>query len=136
MTQDVLYQVVTLSECMQDPAALAWLVTADVPLPGMIPEGRYPSPAEIKTVIDAIPGIQAEYLITERVWQVTVISRSDVSWARLVVQDFAGDSESPQAIYIEGGWDEIIILVVSHLARKFGPFVLLHDSGAPPQVVM
>jgi hypothetical protein len=133
---DVLYQVASLSDCMQDPATLAWLVTADVPLPGMIPEGRYPSPSEIKAVIDAIPGIRAEYLITDKVWQVTVTSRSDVTWARLVMRDYDGDVESIHSFYFEAGWDEIIVLVVSHLARKYGPFVLLHDSGAPPQVVM
>lgn len=136
MRSDVLYQVASLSDCMQEPATLAWLVTADVPLPGMIPEGRYPSPAEIKAVVDAIPGIRAEYLITDRIWQVTVTSRSDVTWARLVVGDYDGDIDSPHPFYFEAGWDEIIMLVVSHLARKFGPFVLLHDSGAPPQVVM
>ena len=136
MQNDVLYQVVPLADCMQDPATLAWLVTADVPLPGIIPEGRYPSPAEIKAVFDAIPGIRTGYLITDKVWQVTVTSRFDVSWARLVVRDYDGDVESPGSFYFEGGWDEIIVLLISHLARKFGPFVLLHDSGAPPQVVM
>jgi len=132
----MLYQVVTLSECMQDPATLAWLVTADVPLPGMIPEGCYPSSSEIKVVIDAIPGIRSNYLATDRIWQVTITSRKDVAWARLVVQDYDGDPDSPHPFFVEAGWDELIMLVVSHLARKFGPFVLLHDSGAPPQVVM
>ncbi len=43
MKTQILYSVVTLAECMQDPATLAWLVHAEVPLPEVIPLGRYPT---------------------------------------------------------------------------------------------
>jgi hypothetical protein len=131
-----LYDVVTLYDCMQDPATVAWLVHADIPLPGMTPPGRYPSPAEIRRVIESIPGIRAAYQVSPSVWQVTVTSRKDVTWASLLIRNFSGDVDEPHPFYFEAGWDEIIVLVTSHLAKRCGPLVLLHDSGAPPQVVM
>ncbi len=136
MKTQILYSVVTLAECMQDPATLAWLVHAEVPLPEVIPLGRYPTPAEIRHVVDNTPGIRAAYQVSSSVWEVTVTSRKDVSWATLAVQEYCGDEEAPCRYNFSGGWDELILLVTSKLARQYGPVVLLHDSGAAPQVVM
>ena len=136
MKPQALYHVVTLSECMQDPSTLAWLAQSGIFLPGEIPPGRYPSPGEIKSTLDGFPGIRVAYRISTSAWQATVTSRKDVSWASLVVQDFDGDPDEPRLFYFEGGWDEMITLVTSRLAKICGPLVLLHDSGAPPQVVM
>ena len=135
MTQ-ILYSVVTLAECMQDPATLDWLTAAEVPLPDEIPPGRYPAPAEIRRVVDNIPGIRTDYRVSSSVWEVTVTSRKDVSWAILAVQDYCGDEEAQCRFYFAGGWDEIILIVAGKLAKVCGPLVLLHDSGAVPQVVM
>lgn len=121
---------------MQDPSTVAWLMQADVPLPGEIPPGRYPAPDEIRMVLEAIPGIRTSYRVTPAIWQVSIVSRRDVSWASLAVRDYQGDPAASQAFYFDGGWDEMIVLVTSHLAKCCGPLVLLHDSGAPPQVVM
>lgn len=136
MKPQVLYHVVTLSECMQDPSTLAWLVQSRIHLPGEIPPGRYPAPAEIRSILDALPGIRVVYRISKGVWQAAVTSRRDVSWASLVVKDYTGDPEVQSPFYIEAGWDEMITLVISRLAKVCGPLVLLHDSGALPQVVM
>ena len=131
-----LYSVVTLAECMQDPATLAWLVQSAVPLPEATPPGRYPAPEEIRAVIDALPGTRAEYHLSRTTWQVTVTSRKDVAWASLAVQDYCGDPTQAHRVYIEGGWEEIIGLVCGRLARFCGPLVLLPDSGAPPQIIL
>ncbi len=136
MKKQILYSVVTLAECMQNPATLDWLVHAHVPVPEMIPPGRYPTPAEIRLVLENTPGIKATYQVSPSVWVVTVTSREDVTWAVLSVQDYCGDEEMPCRFNFTGGWDELILLVSSKLARLCGPLVLLHDSGAAPQVVM
>ena len=135
MKKQILYSVVTLAECMQNPATLDWLVHAEVPMPEMIPPGRYPTPMEIRRVIENTAGIKATYLVSSSVWVVTVTSRKDVTWATLAVQDYCGDEELPCRFNFSGGWDELILLVTSKLARLCGPLVLLHDSGAAPQVV-
>ena len=135
MKTHILYSVVTLAECMQDPATLAWLTHAQVPVPEIIPPGRYPTPAEIRYVIENTPGIKATYMVTSSVWVVTVTSRKDVTWATLAVQDYCGDEDMPCRFNYSGGWDELILLVSSKLAKQCGPLVLLHDSGAAPQVV-
>ena len=132
MEHSALYSVVTLFECMQDPATVAWLMQSDINLPGITPPGRYPTPAEIEQVIDAIPGMRAAYRRTAKVWQVTVRSRKDVSWACLAVRDYSGDEHEPHRFYFEGGWDEVILLITARLADLCGPMVLLHDSGTPP----
>lgn len=136
MITQILYSVVTLAECMQNPATLAWLLSANVSVPDLVPPGRYPSPAEIRRVVDNIPGIHVDYHVSAFVWEVTVTSRKDVSWATLAVQDFRGDEDAPCRIVFTGGWDELILLMAGKLAKQYGPLVLLHDSGAAPQVVM
>ena len=136
MSNEELYRVVTLSDCMQDPATLAWLMQSDVALPGLIPAGRYPTPAEIQSTLDAMTGIRAQPIISEYIWQVTVTSRTDVTWARLIVNGYTGDPHAAHRFYFEAGWDEMVFQITSSLARICGPFVLLHDSGAAPTVIM
>ncbi len=136
MAMEKLYDVVSLSECMGDPATVAWLAQADVTLPGTIPLGRYPSPEEIRTLMDAIPGIRVDYLICDSAWEMTVRSRQDVAWAILAVRDYCGLAEEPHHFYFRAGWDEMIELVTVQLAKRCGPFVLLPDSGAVPKIVM
>jgi hypothetical protein len=136
MAKDELYRVVTLSDCMQDPATLAWLMQSEVALPGQIPPGRYPTPAEIQSTLDAMTGIRVTPIVSDRVWQVTVASRSDVTWTRLVIDGYTGDLHAAYHFYFEAGWDEMIFAITANLARICGPFVLLHDSGATPQVIM
>ncbi len=136
MSKEELYRVVTLSECMQDPATLAWLMQSDMALPGQVPPGRYPVPVEIQSTLDAMTGIRVESIITDRIWQLTVTSRTDVTWARLVVEGYTGDPHVEHRFYFEAGWDEMIFQITTNLAKICGPFVLLHDSGAPPQVIL
>lgn len=136
MWSDKLYSVITLYECMQDPATVAWLMQMDVALPGTIPSGRYPSPEKIMRILDALSGFRVDYHIGKSSWQATVRNRKDVSWATLAVKDYAGDPKVPHKFYFTGGWDEMILQVTFHLAKYCGPLVLLHESGAPPQIVM
>ena len=136
MAQQRLYSVVTLYDCMQDPATVDWMAQANIALPAEIPPGRYPAPAEIRMVIESIPGLRLDTLISERAWTLTLRSRKDVAWVSLAVRDFNGDADSPHHFDFIAGWDEIVFLVASHLVKICGPLVLLDDSGAAPQVIM
>ena len=136
MIKDELYRVVTLFDCMQDPASLAWLMQSNVALPGQIPLGRYPTPSEIQNTLVKMIGIRVEPIISETVWQVTVTSRTDVIWARLIVDGYLGDPHAVHRFYYEAGWDEMIFQITAYLAKICGPFVLVHDSGAAPTVIM
>lgn len=136
MWSDKLYSVVTLYECMQDPATVAWLMQMDIPLPGTIPPGRYLAPNKVKRILDALSGVRIDYLIGKTTWQVTVRSRKDVSWATLAVRDYSGDPTASHKFIFTGGWDEMILQVTAALVKFCGPLVLLHESGAPPQIVM
>ncbi len=135
MNQEMLYSVVTLFDCMQDPSTVAWLLHANVPLPEDVPPGRYPTPAEIRGVVDGVPGIRADYLVSDTAWEVTVRHLRDVCWASLTIVDYCGDPDQPHQFFFRAGWDETILLVASHLVKRCGPLVLLHDSGALPQFV-
>ncbi len=130
-----LYSVVTLYDCMQDPATLAWLVHTNIALPGELPPGRYPTPSEIRKVIEGIPGLRTNYLIADCAWQATLTSREDICWASLQIKNYTGNPDEPHFFIFDSGWDEIILTVTSHLAKLCGPLVLLHDSGVAPQVV-
>jgi hypothetical protein len=130
-----IFSVVTLMDCMTDVATHAWLISLGVPLPDAVPPGRNLAPREIQEVVQGIPGIRAEILRSEHVWQMTVTSRRDIPWASLRIRDYSGDPQAPHAFYFDAGWEEIIVLVCTHLARRCGPLVLLDDSGASPQII-
>lgn len=131
-----LYDVVTLIDCLQDPATRLWLVQNNLPLPKDIPHGRYPSPAEIQAVLNGIQGISVRYVISKRVWQASVIHREDVSWGVLRVREYSGDPGVPHRFDFIAGWDEIIEMVCLKLVKICGPLVLLPDSGALPKIFM
>jgi hypothetical protein len=131
-----LYEVVTLFDCLQNPATKDWLAQNNLQLPDDIPHGRYPSPAEIKAVLDGIQGVRVRYVISERVWQVSVIHRIDVSWAVLAVRAYSGNPDAPHRFDFVAGWDEIIEMVCLKLVKNCGPLVLLPDSGAPPRMIV
>ena len=135
MMKDILYDVATLCDCMQDQATLAWLVHLELSLPDTSPPGRYPTPAEIKAVLENIPGLRVSFYVSDNVWEATMISRKDVSWANLAVKDYIGDPDRPHHFFFPAGWDEIILLVTSRLVKMCGPLVLLPDSGDLPQLV-
>lgn len=133
--QTILYDVVTLNDCMQDPATLAWLAHLDLPLPGTAPPGRYPTPEEIKASLESIPGLKIFYSISINAWEAGIVSRKDITWANLAVKDFDGDPDNTHHFCFTAGWDEIITIVASHLVKKCGPLVLLPDSGDLPQLI-
>lgn len=133
--QTILYDVVTLNDCMQDPATLAWLAHLDLPLPGTAPPGRYPTPEEIKASLESIPGLKIFYSISINAWEAGIVTRKDITWANLAVKDFDGDPDNTHHFCFTAGWDEIITIVASHLVKKCGPLVLLPDSGDLPQLI-
>jgi hypothetical protein len=135
MQNSPLYTVITLAEAMQTPSTRDWLALAGVHLPATTPSGRMPAPAEMKAVLENLSGVRVRYQITGSTWQASVTSRKDVSWASLRFRAYGGNPQDPQPFVFEDGWDEVILLVASRVARLCGPLVLLHDSGAAPQVV-
>jgi hypothetical protein len=89
----------------------------------------------MKAVLENLSGVRVRYQISDSTWQASVTSRKDVSWASLRFRAYAGNPQDPQPFVFEEGWDEVVLLVASRIARICGPLVLLHDSGAAPQVV-
>ncbi len=129
------YQVVTLFECMHNPATLSWIEQFKLTLPDQIPPGRYPTPLEIRGVMESLSNVKTDYLVGKSAWQVTITSRNDIGWATLAIKDFSGEIDVPHSFYFVGGWDEFILLATTGLAKLCGPLVLLHESGAAPQIV-
>ena len=129
------YKVVTLNECMQNPATLSWLMQSGLSLPENIPPGRYPTPLEIRGVMEGLSGVQTDYLVGKSAWQVTLRFRKDVGWATLAVENFSGQTDAPHHFYFTGGWEEVILQATAALAKHCGPLVLLHESGARPQII-
>lgn len=66
--RDILYDVVTLFDCMQNPATRDWFDHLDLLIPDVIPPGRYPSAVEIRAILEDIPGLRASYLVTDSIW--------------------------------------------------------------------
>ena len=130
------YKVVTLNECMQNPATLSWLVQSGLAVPEAIPAGRYPTPQEIRRVMEGLAGVKTDYLVGRSDWQVTLRYRKDVGWATLAIERYTGYSDVPHRFTFVGGWEELILQATAALAKHCGPLVLLPESGALPRIVL
>jgi hypothetical protein len=100
-------------------------------------EGRYPSIAELRSVLERLEGYTIHYTVGASHWSADVAQRDQVNddWAALVVKDYSGNDADSHAFCFERGAPPLMLLIVHRLASICGPQLLLPDTGAPPFIV-
>jgi hypothetical protein len=134
----VAYNVVSADGVDRYPFAVACLRHFDMVPPPSSGSGRNPSPRELRTILDDLPGHAAEYHVSPTNWQATVVAKSGLWLFRantlVSVVDYRGDEALPHLFYFEGD-AKLNILIAEGLSRLCGPLYLFPDTGAQPVLV-
>jgi hypothetical protein len=120
---------------LDDPAFAPWLEQHGVVLPRPWPPSRYPTPAEIRAVLDQQPAYTVEYRSGPGLWDAW-IDADDRQRTAIWVQDFSGGEDAPHTFFFHKGSEELNIQILEQLALVCGPFVLVSDAEVLPILVL
>ena len=100
---------------------------------------RNPSPQELRTVLDELPGYNTDYLVSPGNWQASVEATAGLPLFRsetlISIVDFRGDETRPHLFYFDNGNPKLNVLIVERLSRLCGPLFVFPDTGARPLLV-
>jgi hypothetical protein len=135
----VTYSVISSGEVSRHAFAVECLQYYDM-LPPSAPEpSRNPSPQELRSVLDDLPGYTTDYVVSPDNWQASV--EATTGWRLLrsetlvSVVDYRGNETMPHLFYFDMGDPKLNILIVERLSRLCGPLFIFPDTGARPLLV-
>ena len=135
----VAYNVVSAGAVHRYPFAIECLRTYGMVPPSVPGPSREPSPQDLRTVLDALPGYATDYLASPGNWQASVKATTGLRLFRpgtlITVVDFQGDEARPHLFYFDKGEPTLNILIVERLSRLCGPLFVFPDTGARPLLV-
>lgn len=107
--------------------------------PGETP-GRYPTPREIRGVLDRLEGFSVTYRVDMYYWTASISYTRDPkngpwTYLHLDINDFSGDEEEPCSFYFEKGWESLIIHIAEQLSQLCGPLIVEDDMEFTPLVI-
>lgn len=127
----VSHSVLTL---LDDPAFDPWLREHGIVLLQPRPPSRYPTPAEIRAMLDSQSAYTVEYSVGPGLWDARV-STADRQRTAIWVREFSGDEDAPHTFFFHKGSEELNIQILEQLAPVCGPFVLVSDAEVLPILV-
>jgi hypothetical protein len=100
-----------------------------------VPEpGRFPSPREIRTVLDVMDNASVTYNVGEGRWSADVlVDEGDVVLpdAHLMVVGYKGDENTPLRFFFEKGVPSLNLRILYRISEICGPLLLLPQFEAP-----
>lgn len=122
-----------------------WLAQLAIKLPASNPIGRYPTPKELRRVLDSLENYTIKYHISPEHFYAHVYETAGIQpgpppliegpSTMLIIPDFHGDEDNCYQFYFEKGWPELIVVVLERLARITGPLVLIPDVDPKPLII-
>jgi hypothetical protein len=133
------YNVISAGAVHQYPFAVQSLRFHDMTPPPSSGLSSNPSPLELRTVLDDLPGHTTDYFVSPDNWQASVEAVTGLRLFRpstlITVVDFRGDETMPHLFYFDGGDPKLNVLVAERLSRLCGPLLVFPDTGARPLLV-
>jgi hypothetical protein len=120
---------------LDDPTFEPWLQEHGVFLPRSWPASRYPTPAEIRAVLDQQPAYTVEYRSGPGLWDAWIDTANRQRTA-IWVRNFSGDEDAPHEFFFHKGSEELNIQILEHLPPVCGPLVLINSSAVVPILVI
>ncbi|HEY1011071.1 MAG TPA: hypothetical protein VGE07_00100 [Herpetosiphonaceae bacterium] len=118
---------------LDDPAFAPWLAAHGIVLPPPWPPSRYPTPHEIRTVLDQAPDYQVQYAIGTTWWDADV--QAPAGWTTIWVQEFTGDETVPLPFFFRKGEPAVNLWILAQLTPWCGPLVMVSSSEVLPILV-
>lgn len=134
----VAYNVISAGAVQQYPFAVQSLRFFNMAPPRPSGPSRNPSPQELRTVLDGLPGYTTDYSVSPGNWQASVEATAGLPLLRretlISVVDYSGHEATPHLLYLEGD-PGLNILIVERLSRLCGPLFVFPDTGTRPLLV-
>ena len=133
----VQYDVIPLGY-VHDDYDLTWLEEFGISLPEGVPPSRFPTPREIRGILDQLEGYRTIYTVDLYAWAADIAERAGPEhghWTTLYVQGFEGDEDQPHPLFFAKGSEELIIRIVEQLAQICGPLIIDNDVDGAPVLV-
>jgi hypothetical protein len=116
-----------------------WLDEQGVPYPELSGPSRHPTPAEVRTSMEALDGYTVDVNSSDvgGLWQADIYHTEDPEsggWTLANVLNYAGDHE-PTSLGFEKGWPELIVKILVPITEFTGPLILIPDTGEAPVVI-
>ena len=106
---------------------------------------RFPTPAEIRKVLEGMSEYTKIYNISEQHWDVDIYETAYYDplslhffggkHATIYASDTLLDDSLPLDFHFHGGWDEVNLQITLGLTHFTGPLVLMADSDVVPVLV-
>lgn len=122
-----------IQKVAENPDFRAWLKHNDVELSHDIPYGRYPTPRELRRILDSMPGIQVEYLLRDLrgdplgkyVWDAYISSDGD--FTEIWVQNFEGDEDVMLPFFFRRG-SRLVHRIAQEVVNLCGSYLLMLNN--------
>ena len=112
------------------PELVPWLEAQGVKASLFAAPSREPSLAEVQAALSELPALRVTFRASASGRTTAELSQEPGSACSELVL-----GESGAGIHFTHGNQSIITAVVGHLARRCGPFVVVHASGERPSVI-
>ena len=122
------YQVLLpTDEALEDIAKLGYRIEA------VHQASRYPSPNELRTVLDALENCTVHYSVSTNSWvaDVAVIDEITPSDSHVMVVGYRGDENAPHKFFFEKGATDLNLHILYRITKICGPLVLVPQIGRP-----
>jgi hypothetical protein len=96
--------------------------------------GRFPSPRELRAVLDGLDNTSVTYNIGESRWSADVLmDEGDVvlSDAHVMVVGYKGDEDAPLRFFFEKGVPSLNLRILYRISLTCGPLLLLPQFKSP-----
>jgi hypothetical protein len=120
-----------------DDALPAWLAEFGIAMPADATASRYPTPDEIRAVLDALPACRVTYDVGGGRWDARIVEDGPPGGAHATVwlTDYHGDDDRPHPIGFHKGWSELNLAILRALTAVTGPLVYVSASSGAPILV-
>lgn len=121
-----------------DAAVLDWLNAEGVDVPPDYRESRWPSPNELRTILELLPGYTVSYRNKQgHDWDAEVVDAalgyngmSATIWVKHVQ-----DPDAPHSFSFHKPWPELAVAILEVISRTCGPRVVTDDVYVRPVVI-
>jgi hypothetical protein len=139
-----LYSIIPIKKEYYEQKLPEWLAEFGIDLPPGI-SSRYPTPIEIRRVLDETPEWTKHFNISATQWDAEVSEPnwySDELGMKIYGRDaiihsvgFSSDESMPLHIYFRNGWEEFNLEIVHRLTKYTGALILMADFDAVPVLI-
>ena len=121
-----------------DAAVLEWLKPEGVDVPAGHRQSRWPSPNELRTILESLPGYTVSYRSKQgHDWDAEVVDATrgyDGMSATIWVKGVQ-DPDAPHAFSFHKPWPELAVAILEVISRTCGPRVVTDDVYVRPVVI-